>query len=322
MSEQRAAEPTPPERLSGAIWGHLLGDALGVPYEYGEPRDPASVSWGVAGSHGQPVGTWSDDGALMLATLDALLGEDDAPLPPLDPEDLASRFLAWRTEGAYMVDPGPPFDCGATVGAALDAYAAGAPALAAGRRDERSQGNGSLMRILPVALAGGGLPASTLVQQAYLASAVTHAHPVPMAACALYVLAARRLLAGEREPGTIMEAVVAELWGIHAGPDPADETMRNAINALCNPPERTGSGFVIDSFWSAWDAFARSVDYESAVRGAVAYGNDTDTTAALAGGLAGIRYGVGSIPGAWWSELRAREAVEPLIGLLIARVVR
>ena len=68
-----------------------------------------------------------------------------------------------------------------------------------------------------------------------------------------------------------------------------------------------------DSFWSAWDAFAGANDYREAIQRAVAYGNDTDTTAAIAGGLAGIRWGIDGIPAEWLSGMRGREIVEPLV---------
>ncbi len=68
-----------------------------------------------------------------------------------------------------------------------------------------------------------------------------------------------------------------------------------------------------DSFWSAWDAFAGANDYRETIQRAVAYGNDTDTTAAIAGGLAGIRWGIGGIPEAWLRGMRGRPIVEPLV---------
>jgi hypothetical protein len=73
---------------------------------------------------------------------------------------------------------------------------------------------------------------------------------------------------------------------------------------------------VWDSFWSAWDAFAGATDYRETIQRAVAYGNDTDTTAAIAGGLAGIRWGIGGIPVEWLEGMRGRDIVEPLIGRL------
>ena len=82
--------PGPSSRIAGAIWGFLVGDAIGVPYEFREPDQIGEVLFGARGSHGQPAGTWSDDGALMLATLDALLQPGR-----LDPELMGRNYLAW-----------------------------------------------------------------------------------------------------------------------------------------------------------------------------------------------------------------------------------
>ena len=80
---------------------------------------------------------------------------------------------------------------------------------------------------------------------------------------------------------------------------------------------RTGGSFVFDRFWSAWDAFAGAADYRDAIERAVRYGHDTDTTAAIAGGLAGIRFGWDAIPADWRRGMRGREIVTPLVDRLV-----
>ena len=129
-----------PERLEGAIYGHLCGDALGVPYEFNEPEQIDAVTWRGHGTHDQPPGTWSDDGALMLALLDSLLSSG------FDTADQGRRALAWKDEGRYAVD-GLVFDIGGATSQALAALRAGVPAEQAGAAS--ALGNGSLMRILP-----------------------------------------------------------------------------------------------------------------------------------------------------------------------------
>src|SRR5687768_2017339 len=101
--------PGPASRLAGAVWGHLVGDAIGVPYEFRDPADIGEVAFGATGTHGQPPGTWSDDGALMLATLDGLLQPGR-----LDPDAIAQRYLAWYRDGAYTPDGDGRFDIGRT----------------------------------------------------------------------------------------------------------------------------------------------------------------------------------------------------------------
>src|SRR6187397_2722096 len=140
------------ERLAGAVWGHLVGDACGVPYEFRAGGTISDVHFGVAGTHGQPPSTWSDDGALMLALLDSLLRDRAAGEPLFDTRDQASRAVAWADNGAYTPDGDGAFDIGGATSAALARIRAGTSAEQAGGTGERDQGNGSLMRILPIAL--------------------------------------------------------------------------------------------------------------------------------------------------------------------------
>jgi ADP-ribosylglycohydrolase len=301
------------DRLRGAVWGHLVGDAVGVPYEFRPPSAIGTVVFGATGSHGQPPGTWSDDGALMLATLDSLLSVG------LDLEDQARRFLAWERGTAYTPDGDGRFDIGGATQAALRRLAEGTPAIVAGGRDEHDNGNGSLMRILPVALVGRDLPRDELVENAEASSRITHQHRWSQTTCAVYVLVARALLAGA-EPEFALRHTLADVRGWWTAGWPSPDRVA-ALDRLEGWTKRTGSGFVIDTFWSAWDAFAGAASYEETIVRAVAYGDDTDTTACVAGGLAGIRWGIDGIPRAWLDGMRGHDLVDPLVERLAGTAV-
>src|SRR5687767_15859369 len=129
------------ELVRGAVYGHLVGDAIGVPYEFGHHIETVELRG--HGTHNQRPGTWSDDGALMLALLDSLVSVG------FDPEDQGRRALAWWDERAYTPDGDGAFDIGSATSTALHRLRAGVPAIDAGGTEERDQGNGSLMRILP-----------------------------------------------------------------------------------------------------------------------------------------------------------------------------
>jgi ADP-ribosyl-[dinitrogen reductase] hydrolase len=298
-----------PDRIAGAIYGHLVGDALGVPYEFTHHIE--IVEWRGLGTHNQPAGTWSDDGALMLALLDSLLSVG------FDTADQAHRFLAWRDRGAYTPDRDGKFDIGGATSRALSRVAAGVPAEEGGN-DPEALGNGSLMRILPIALVDPITTDAELAERAHRSSRITHGAPACQVGCALYVLVARELLADERDR-TVALARAIELLRIEYGrlDDPAPAAAADALLAW---PTREGRGHVSDSFWSAWAAFGEADDYRSAVVRAVQYGNDTDTTAAIAGGLAGIYWGVESIPRAWLNGLRGKDVVDPLLNRLKRRL--
>ena len=304
-----------PERLVGGIYGHLVGDALGVPYEF-QPADRiGEVTWRGHGTHDQPPGTWSDDGALMLALLDSLLSAG------FDTADQARRALDWQQAGAYAPG-GDVFDIGNATAAALSRLRAGTPPEEAGAID--ALGNGSLMRILPVALVVREADDADLAAMAARASRVTHGSAEAQVACALYVLVARRLLDGEQDRAAALagaranlRSVLAEagLPGSREAAAPAEAVA--ALDAFEGWTGRRGGGRVVDSFWSAWEAFAAAPDYAAAVIAAVRYGNDTDTTAAIAGGLAGIYWGIDGIPGTWQRGLRDRHIPQALADRLV-----
>lgn len=301
--------------ISAAVYGHLVGDTIGVPYEFSQPDRMRVVEVRGYGSHHQPAGTWSDDGALMLALLDSLATVG------FDPADQARRFLAWTDTGAYTPDGDGTFDIGGATREALSRLRHGVPATDAGGSDERDQGNGSLMRILPIALVDVPADDAALVERAHLASRVTHAHANCQVACALYVLAARELVvaaAGSHaDPEAALKNAVRRLRDVYRKRAEFASVLEGLL-AHRQRLRKPGGGWVLDSFWSAWEALAVSASYRETIERAIRLGHDTDTTAAIAGGLAGIRWGLdeaaGGIPRSWLGALRGRELVEEILG--------
>lgn len=129
-----------------------------------------------------------------------------------------------------------------------------------------------------------------------------------------YVLVAARLLAGERDRMRALEHS-RDIHRVKFADEPA---MIEALEHLLSYAGRGGRDRVWDSFWSAWDAFAGAESYQETIERAVAYGNDTDTTAAIAGGLAGVYWGIDGIPTEWLAGMRGREVVGPLVDRLLA----
>jgi ADP-ribosyl-[dinitrogen reductase] hydrolase len=298
--------PSPADRLAGGLLGLLVGDALGVPYEFENPLPPETIDFIPPPGHwhawpGTPPGTWSDDGAQALTLLSSLLD-----CSTLDPDDLGRRLLRCHTEGYCWVD-GRAFDTGNTTAAALRALRAGTPALRAGPTTEDANGNGSLMRVLPLALWHRGSDAE-LVADARRQSLVTHGHLRAQLCCALYCLWARRTL---EDVSDAWSSAVATLRTLLADDSAVERELRDHIRPD-EPPHGQGSGYVVDCLHSARLAVAAG-PYETVVRGAVGLGDDTDTTACVAGGIAGLRDGVSAIPERWREALRGRELYEPLL---------
>ncbi len=306
--------PTRRARIEGGLYGLLIGDALGVPYEFHPPAqipESALIEFdppeGFRRAHaGVPPGTWSDDGAHALCLLESLLHRKT-----LDLEDLGRRLVNWHELG-YMAVDGKVFDMGIQTGEALANLRAGVPALKAGPSGERANGNGSLMRVLPLALWHRGDDAA-LARDAMLQSRVTHGHMRSQVCCALYCLWARRTLEGVTEAWTDAVATFRRLYP--EGMEQREELERS-IQPDSPEPGR-GSGYVVDCLRSARDCLAAGT-YEQVVKAAIALGHDTDTTAAVAGGIAGLREGLEGIPECWRTALRERELVEPLVEKLLA----
>jgi ADP-ribosylglycohydrolase len=307
--------PTRAQRLEGGLMGLLCGDALGVPYEFHGPESLPPVEQiefvpppGFARAHrGTPPGTWSDDGAQALCLLASLLA-----CGRLDAEDLGRRLLRWYDQGYLAVDC-RVFDVGIQIGRALRALKRGCPALEAGPADERDNGNGSLMRALPLALWHTGSDAE-LAADAHAQSRVTHGHVRAQVCCALYCLWARRTLTGVADPWREATLTLRTVYAAH--PAARAELEQTVQPDDLSPGE--GTGYVVDSLRSARHAVAAG-SFEAAVKAAVALGNDTDTTASLAGGIAGTRDGADAIPPRWHNGLRGRELVQPLLRGLLAR---
>jgi ADP-ribosylglycohydrolase len=302
------------DRLTGAVWGHLVGDALGVPYEFKAPDQIGEVEFRGGGSHGQPAGTWSDDGALMLALLASLQRETAPGEERFDTTDQARRFVAWMDEGAYTPESEGRFDIGITTSGALRKVRDGTPAEEAGGTDEHNNGNGSLMRIPPIALVERDIDDEELVDHAHRSSVITHGHAVAQACCALYVLLARNLLDGQGRDEAL-SAARERLRELYRERPDADAWLK-VLDTVEGYRDRSGSGYVIDAFWSAWDALTGASDYADTITRAVKYGNDTDTTACIAGGLAGLTFGYEGIPTEWLDGMRGADDVR----LAVARL--
>lgn len=295
------------QRVEGAIYGHLAGDALGVPYEFRRPEDlPLEISWAGGGSHGQPAGTYSDDGALMLCTMASLLDMDG-----FDPNDMGRRFVAWFDEG-YMAAGGKVFDYGRATMAAISGLRTGLDAMCTGQGGEYDNGNGSLMRMVPVSLWTSTYPLEQQVSISHDCSRITHAHVRSQVCCALYSLLMRHVLSGSR-PETGWEAAVASLGRLYSRSERWPDACSRELELVVDYRDASGSGYVVDSLRSSLMCLFGGDDYQSVVRAAVRLGRDTDTTACIAGGLAGAMFGLGSIPRDWRDGLRLDDRQREMI---------
>ena len=279
MITANAQGPSSSERRRGLLYGLLVGDALGA---------------------------WSDDGAQALGLLWAALES-----PGEVHEHFAGALLDWYHRGAWTPD-GKVFDIGNTTVRAIQNLDAGSSARSSGPDHERSLGNGSLMRVAPLALV---LEGDALRAAAELQSRVTHGHPVARVACAVYATWCRELLGGA-EPGDgwnrAWDATAA--WARREDSGDGERAAALArIGDELGSSEVRGTGYVLHSLGAARHLLSSRTSYESIVRGAIALGDDTDTTAAIAGAAAGARWGEATLPPRWVEALRGRATVEQLL---------
>ncbi|PEQ10294.1 hypothetical protein B2G71_23040 [Novosphingobium sp. PC22D] len=301
LALERVDEPKPDtsaaairDRALGALLGLAAGDAVGTTLEFA-PRDSYPVHTGMTG--GGPFrlapGEWTDDTAMALALADSLYDRDD-----LDETDLMRRFLSWRDHGEYSHNE-RCFDIGATTTTALSRYAhSGNPA--AGSTNPSSAGNGSLMRLAPVAIRFHRDRAK-LVDVAARQSRTTHAAPEAVEACVAWA----QFLADAIE-GRPLDEILRSC--------PSGVTGR--IAEICGgswrgKPRREvrASGYVVHSLEASLWALGRSGTYRQAVLTAANLGEDADTTAAITGQLAGAAWGVRSIPAEWLDRLAWRDRI-------------
>ncbi|MGF6699563.1 ADP-ribosyl-[dinitrogen reductase] hydrolase [Paraburkholderia sp. MM5496-R1] len=306
--------PCADARVAGLI-GVLVGDALGVSFEFKTPsllppRDQIEMQppSGFRKSHaGVPVGTWSDDGAQALCLLASL---QECGLFSLT--DFSRRLVSWLDDG-YMAVDGDVFDCGIQTASAIRRLRDGVPARESGGATERDNGNGSLMRVLPLALWHTG-PDDALVGDAHLQSLPTHAHPRSLVACAFYCLTARGYSRKVADPWSWADQRLEEIYRIWPEPHRRNDFLNelDVLRRFGKTDQPCGTGYVLDTIWSARKALKED-SFEDVARTAILFGSDTDTTAAVACGLAGIRFGVDEIPERWLTQLRGFEFAEPLL---------
>lgn len=306
------------ERCEGALYGSLVGDALGVPVEFStrEQRDTDPVTdMRAFGTWHQPAGTWSDDGALLLCTTESLIEGADI-------ERTGKSFVRWMKNGEWTAH-GKIFDIGGTTQAALSRIDAGCPSSLAGGQEVESNGNGSLMRILPVALRFHSDSPHTVSLLAMQLSAITHAHIRSQLACSLYCLIAQGLLAGETIPLAYQKALTLFRPIIATNPEERTHFDRLLSGQLPEQPRTAirSSGYVLDTLEASIWCLHHHLDFASTVLAAVNLAGDTDTTACVTGGLAGIHYGVSSIPTSWKTILPRQAELNELFGQFLSRAL-
>lgn len=294
------------EKIKGIILGHAVADALGVPVEFSSrealDRSPVTDMTGY-GTYNMPAGAWSDDTTMELCALESLAKGN------LDLDDIMQNFGKWVYKGEFT-PTGKLFDIGnACRSAIFNYFERHADTAHCGLTEASSNGNGSLMRIIPFALYGY-CRQEDVRYLAEVGSALTHAHLRSKIACYVYSLIIVKMLDNPSKD-VIGEAISeaknyygsSEEWAYYEPLFSIAVRERDTIKS---------TGYVVDSLEAALWCLLTTNSYKECVLKAVNLGGDTDTVAAIAGGLAGALYGLDAIPKEWLDTLLKRDYIEEL----------
>lgn len=299
----------------GGMMGLLVADAVGTPYEFKSPdkippfdQIDMEPPVGYKKSWSQfPTGIWSDDGSQALCLLEYYTEEGQSEAIWYD--RWAMKLQRWY-RGHLWVD-NKSFDCGIQTQDAITNLNMGVHPLKAGKNDEWANGNGSLMRALPTALMKADLDDKAFFLEVENISMLTHPHARSRMACVLYCEIARELLKGTK-PSVAIASADFKIRQHYVGELLTQYEILWAGQHL----EPQGRGYVVDAFWSAIHCLLTTSTYEDCIKRCIELGNDTDTTAAIAGGLAGIIYGVEGIPQRWLDQLKGKDQIAHLLEVL------
>ena len=299
--------------VKDGILGFVIADALGVPVEF-KSREELSINplkeMIGYGSHKVPEGTWSDDTSMMLATMDSIINSNK-----IDYDDMMKKFCDWYMNSKYTAT-GVMFDIGISTRKALHKFYNGCNALDCGGKGEFDNGNGSLMRILPISLYSiyNELDEKQEIELLNNCSSLTHGHEVSKLGCKIYTDYIRSLLNGKTKKEALYEI---------SNKDYSNEYSTYSIDKykrLFSPTFESldisqikSSGYIVDTLEASIWCVLNTQGYEEAVIKAINLGEDTDTVGAVTGSIAGIIYGNEKIPERWTSKLKNKEYLINLI---------
>jgi len=296
----------------GLLFGIAIGDALGVPVEFMSRKHLQAnpvIGMREYGTHHQPAGTWSDDSAMSFLLVEQLIEGYDI-------EGLGNKFCQWYQYN-YWTPHGEIFDIGVATRNALDKVAKGISALESGECDDYSNGNGSLMRILPLAIYLQDKPIDQRFCITKEVSGITHSHIRSVIGCFFAVEFVIQLLKRKDKCDAYYEAqnIVRDyLHLIDVKSTEIELYNRILFDDISRIPEQDiyASGYVLHTLEASLWAFLTTDNFKEAVLKAVNLGDDADTVGAITGGMAGLFYGIEQIPEEWINQLARTKDIENL----------
>ena len=307
-------------QIKSALFGVAIGDALGVPVEFKSRENilqkPVTDMIGY-GTYNLPPGTFSDDSSMTFCLAEALTNDFDL-------NQIAQNFVKWYSEN-FWAARGEVFDIGIATREAINKIAHGKRPEFAGSTEASSNGNGSLMRILPLLFYIKDLPISQRYEITKKVSSITHGHIRSVISCFYYLEFAREIILGKEkfeiyqklqtEIAHFLKSISIDQYEISL----FNRLLKEDISELAEH-EISSSGYVLHSLEASIWCLLNTDNYKDATLKAVNLGEDTDTTAAITGGLASLLYGFDSIPENWVQQLARKEDIEDLADRLTRKI--
>lgn len=294
-------------KIKSVMLGHAIGDALGVPVEFLSredlDRNPVVDMMGF-GTHNVPVGCWSDDTSMSLCALHSLSKGF------VDYDDVMNNFGKWYYDEKFTATD-EVFDVGGTCCAAINNYFNHNKNIEhCGLSDEKSNGNGSLMRIHPFVLYCyyNNVNENKFVEIISNGSSLTHAHKCSVDGCIIYAYVLRELLNNPTK-NSVYVGIEKARNKVGRSNVYYNRLIFNDISS-CKRDDIKSSGYVVSTLEAAIWCLLTTENYKECVLKAVNFGKDTDTVAAVAGSLAGALYGIDNIPNEWKEKLLKKNYIE------------
>lgn len=286
-----------------ALWGFIIGDAYGVPMEFME-RDSFNVRDMIGyGCWDVPAGTWSDDSAMTLITIEHLLNDTSLA-------DLKQAFCDWAYRGYWTHNDEPSFDVGLTISEVINRWEEKGIYETA-KSDEHSNGNGALMRILPIAI----FSYKRSIEERYVNdyATLTHGHIRSTLCCLHYVYVVHALLDGLSIRESLKQANENLTPMLEDYPEEAIHFENIFAIEKMQREDIESNGYVVHTLEAVYWSLLNSSSYYDTIYNAVHLGDDTDTVGAIAGGLAGLYYNELNIPEDWMELIPKREQIDALL---------
>jgi ADP-ribosyl-[dinitrogen reductase] hydrolase len=292
------------ERYQGCLLGLAVGDAVGTTLEFTAKGSFSPIDDLVGGGpFNLAAGQWTDDTSMALCLAESLIFNKG-----FNPKDQMNRYCNWWQYG-YMSSTGECFDIGGTVSQALNCYLETGNVFT-GSIEPESAGNGSLMRLAPIALFFRG-DDKALVKYSGESSRTTHGTAECIDACKYFSCLLDQVFSGIAKE-KLLSAVSYK-------PETAN-ISQIATGSFMSKPEADihGNGYVVDSLEAALWSFFSTNTFETAILSAANLGEDADTTAAICGQIAGAYYGVTGIKSSWLDKLHMKIDIENMAAALLS----